>query len=122
MTEAELFEAGQIAFSNCLAAFAIYVTMLSGYLVMVYVIGDKMTRSQIVIINTLYSILTITIIAAFISFALIGHETSQLAFEMTEKRRIGPLPIVAEVATVALIFCFIASLRFTWDVRHNREK
>jgi hypothetical protein len=29
MTEAELFEAGQFAYSNSLAAFAIYITLLS---------------------------------------------------------------------------------------------
>ena len=119
MTEAELFEAGQFAFSNCLTAFGIFVSLLSGYLVMIYVIGEKMSRSQIVIINLLYSIISMTIIAGFISFAIIGHETSQLAINMSKQRSAGPLPFVAEVAAVTLLLCYIASLKFTWDVRRT---
>ena len=80
MSEAELFEAGQFAYSNSLAAFAIYITLLSGYIAVAY-----------------------------------------LALEMSTQRKAGPLPLVAELAVVVMVFCYLASLKFMWDIRHPKN-
>ena len=120
MTEAELFEAGQFAYSNSLATFAIYITLLSGYIAVAYIVGEKLVGSQATIINTLYSLLIVTIIAAFVSFARIGYENAYLALEMSTQRKAGPVPLVAELAVVVMVFCYLASLKFMWDVRHTK--
>lgn len=117
MTEAEFLEVGLIAYSNSLAAFAIYVTMLSGYLVVAYLVANQMTRPQVIIVNILYSLLTVIVAAAFINFAQAGYENSRLALEMSTRRAVGPLPMVAESALVVIVFCYLASLKFMWDAR-----
>jgi hypothetical protein len=77
--------------------------------------------SQAAIINTLYSLLTFTIIAAFVSFAQIGYENAYLALEMSTQRKAGPLPLIAELAVVVMVFCYLASLKFMWDIRHPKN-
>ena len=121
MSEAELFEAGQFAYSNSLAAFAIYITLLSGYIVVAYIVGEKLVGSQTVIINTLYSLLMFTVLAAFVSFARVGYENNYLALEMSTLRKVAPLPLVAELAVVVMVFCYLASLKFMWDIRHPKN-
>ena len=121
MSEAELFEAGQFAYSNSLAAFTIYITLLSGYIVVAFIVGEKLVGSQTVIINTLYSLIMFTVLAAFVSFARIGYESNYLALEMSTLRKIAPLPWVAEVAVVVMVFCYLASLKFMWDIRHAKN-
>ena len=121
MSEAELFEAGQFAYSNSLAAFTIYITLLSGYIVVAYIIGEKLVGSQTIIINTLYSLLMLTVLAAFVSFARIGYETNYLASEMSTLRKVAPMPLVAELAVVVMVFCYLASIKFMWDIRHPKN-
>ena len=122
MTEAELLEAGQFAYSNSLAAFAIYVTMLSGYLVVAYLVAGQMTRPQVIIVNILYSLLTVVVVASFVSFAQVGYENTRLALEMSTQRVVGPMPMVAESAVVVMVFCYLASLKFMWDARHQQTE
>jgi hypothetical protein len=121
MSEAELFEAGQFAYSNSLAAFTIYITLLSGYIVVAFIVGEKLVGSQTVIINTLYTLLMLTVLAAFVSFARVGYESAYLALEMSTLRKVSQVPLVAELAVVVMIFCYLASLKFMWDIRRTKN-
>lgn len=122
MKEAELLVAGLSAYANSLAAFAVYVTMLSGYLVVAYMAANQMTRPQTIIVNILYSLLSAVIAAAFYNFAQAGYENTQLAIAMSTQRVVGPMPMVAETALVVIMFCYLASLKFMWDARHQQNE
>jgi hypothetical protein len=121
MTEAELLETSQFAFSNSLATFTIYVTLLSGYLAAAYLVGSKLIGSQIAIINVLYSLVMLTLMAACVSFSQVGYENSFLALELSTRRNVGPLPFVTELAAIIMIFCYLASLKFMWDIRRSKS-
>jgi hypothetical protein len=54
MELAELVQATQAAWSNVISIGALIITIISGYLVVAYVAGRDMTRSQVVIVNSLY--------------------------------------------------------------------
>jgi len=120
MIEAELLEAGLSAYANSLAAFAVYVSMLSGYLVVAYLVANQMTRPQAIIVNILYSLLSAVVAAAFFNFAQAGYENTRLALEMSTQRVVGPMPMVAESALVVMVFCYLASLKFMWDARNQQ--
>jgi hypothetical protein len=122
MNEAELMEVAMSAYSNSLATLAIYITLLMGYIVAAYIIGEKLVGSQAAIISTLYSLLMVTIIAAFVSFIRVGYENAYLAWEMSTQRKVGPVPLLAELGVVVMVFCYLASLKFMWDVRHPKTE
>lgn len=122
MNEAELLLAGLSAYANSLAAFAVYVTMLSGYLVVAYLVGSQMTRAQTIIVNILYSLISAAVAAAFFNFAQAGYENTRLALEISTQRVVGPMPMVAESALVVMVFCYLASLKFMWDARNKQSE
>ena len=54
MSGSEWFEAYTNATSNRLTALAILLTMVSGYMVIAYVAGNKLTRIQVLLVNVVY--------------------------------------------------------------------
>jgi hypothetical protein len=41
--------------------------------------------------------------------------------EMSTQRKVGPVPLIAELAVVVMAFCYLASLKFMWDIRHPKN-
>ena len=54
MSEADLMNVVQGIISNSIATFAVFVSLVGGYLVTAYLAGKNLTRSQTVIISTLF--------------------------------------------------------------------
>jgi hypothetical protein len=56
MTEYELVESIGVYASNSLQALSLYLTMVSAYLIVAFMAGDKLARRQVITINTLFII------------------------------------------------------------------
>ena len=97
---------------------AMFISILSGYLIIAYLAGINMTRSQVVIVNTLYILLMILMMAAMFSITLRANEMAMLSFQMSSQRTISPHGFMPLIAVIFFFFCTIASLKFMWDVRH----
>ena len=54
MTEAELVEAWGLFLGNSQTALGLYLSVLTGYLIIAYLVGNKLTRTQVVIVTILY--------------------------------------------------------------------
>ena len=68
MTEAELIESMTEYFGLNAEMLSIYLTVTSGYLIVAYLVGGKLTRSQLVIISGLY-----IMFAAATTYLAIGY-------------------------------------------------
>ena len=55
MTEAEAFENALLAGSNGITSFAVYISVTFGYLAAAYFVGSNLTRTQMVIFNSLFA-------------------------------------------------------------------
>ena len=124
MTEAELLAASSACWSNCIALVAIYVSILSGYLIVAKIAGKSMTRSQIVIVNIIYVGLTTFLIIAEASFTIAAIDMDRLAIELTTQRSEAfySYSFLAHVLTIFYFICALASLKFMWDVRHPKTE
>ena len=120
MSEAELLEIANANFGNGVSIMALFLSLLSGYLIVAYIVGSKMTRSQVMIVNTLYIGLGAFLILSMIAFSTNANEQMEIAFEMTTQRSIEPNPYLAHIVTSFLAFCLAASLKFMWDIRHPK--
>lgn len=67
MTEAELVESITSYFDIAVSGMALYLTACSGYLIVAYLVGKKLTRSQNFIISTLFCFM-----ASVMTYAGIG--------------------------------------------------
>ena len=114
-----LLEVSYVAWGNAVSILALLITLLSAYLVAAYLAGRSMTRSQVIIINTLYILLSTFLLWGLVNMALRAASFEDIAYAMAE----GELAAFSSQKGVALgvvtIFSFaiLASLKFMWDVR-----
>jgi hypothetical protein len=119
MTEAELVEAWGIFLGNSQTAMGLYLSILSGYLIIAYAIGRKLSRIQTIIVSTLFFFAS-----AFCTLVLTIWWQRALEFAL-EAKTINPERVVANsqggVYTIAILFSLgiLASLYFMWNVRHS---
>ncbi len=105
-----------------LAAFMVYLTVVSGYLVVAYLVGAQLDRSQAVFISCVF--------VMFASYALWGvaeywtsaEEARQALLELDalEKVALNHLGVNAAVLAVPMLLLgIVGSLVFMWDVRRK---
>lgn len=107
-----------------IATVTLLITIISGYLVIAYVAGAHMNRSQILIVNSLY-----LFISSFTLWAIVTLNGRAAAFEdIAYKMSSGPVAELqsrGDVATAmisAFSLAIIATLKFMWDIRHPKTE
>ncbi len=124
MTAANWFELMTAAMANTATYYALFWTLVSGYLVVAYTVGKKLVRNQIAFINTLFVVSTF-----FGTFAAsTALRNGLLAFRMGAAQVEEMSAITAAQATAFVVFVPCANmvivlgcLKFMWDVRHPKE-
>lgn len=101
---------------------AVIIALLSGYPVVAYVAGRDMTRSQIVIVSTLYVLLSILALMPILAFAMRAMELMQFAVSLSNRPLSGPRPNLIQALLVVWLFALAASLEFMWDIRHKAQE
>lgn len=119
MNEAELLENANLAMSNGLAAFAIFVSMLAAYFTAAYIVGDKLDTRQLLIVNSIF-IISMTgmtyVIFGFISIALDLYSEFQIMSDLPVFTPIKGFEIINIGINLLMI---VAGLKFMMDRRSN---
>jgi len=121
MTQYELADLAQSAFGNATSAFAVNLSILSGYLIVSYLVGDKLSRTQVVILNSLF-VLT----AGFIVFLVVGYASSGVRFatlaapEIASERFFTAKPWTVYAVGGINVIGIVAALYFMYDKRKGR--
>jgi len=121
MTEAELWEL-IVEYNNIvLSTFALYLTLVSGFLVAAYLVGEKLTKWQTTIVTLGFVLST-----ALFTFATYGYGSRAIFLigKTSELYRSGiTMSYPALWAIIFILFVgVVASLKFMWDVRHPKTK
>ena len=119
------YELQELAFSasGLGASFAsMFITVISGYLVVAYLAGRELTRPQVTLVNAIFFVTS-----SLFLYGTISSFAKQLS--MVDKlRALNPdnyYPLSTPIATaIAVTFAIIiiASLHFMWSVRHPKTK
>lgn len=119
-----LLEVSFVTWGNVISLLALLITIISGYLVVAYIAGAKMTRAQVTLVNVLYVLMSAFLIWACREMALRAAVFEDTAYAMAT----GPVSELyarGDVA-VAIISAFslalLASFKFMWDVRHPKPE
>ena len=122
MTDAEIWELILISQANSATYFAIFLTIVSGYLVVAYTAGAKLLRSQIRIINTVFILSTVSM--SFATYA----QTRRGAFllDFASPKYTSPESAAMVLAPTAMgatqLAVTIACLIFMWQVRNPKNE
>lgn len=122
MSEGELIQATQATWGNVISLIGITITILSGYLIVAYVAGRDMSRSQVVIVNTRYVLIFSLMLMSVYTLTLRATEMGQLSIEASAQRSLGPRPEIPFLLLAVFSFCLLASLKFMWDVRQKGKQ
>jgi hypothetical protein len=124
MTEFEINELALLANEAGNTALALYMTTVSGYLLVSYVVGAKLTRYQITLVNALF-----VFFAAAFTYSAAGSFKA-MVFYLEELHQFkGGLDVVNTTAeniyangmAIALIAGMIGSLGFMWNLRRGSQ-
>lgn len=120
MTAYEYLDVAQSNFSNALANVSLAIAVLSGYLVVAYTVGVKLTRTQVSVLNTNYVIWMLYILASGGTGLANGYARATVAKEMLGE---SPLLLSYPVHMYVLIgfLLLTTSLWFMWSVRQPKE-
>jgi hypothetical protein len=123
MVATDWLEIAGLGFSNSLAAFAITLTMATGYLVMAYIVGKKLTTSQLWILNILF--LCVMLMVAAADFTALqnairaAHEAGKLSPAWETSAELNMKTAYLSLAVNLFLIC--GCLKFMWDIRNTKE-
>ena len=122
MTEAELLEAASYQFELVISTLSLYISVTSAYLLVAFVAGIRLTRSQTFIISTLY-----IVICALATYAVYSWTTRGVYYAIKLEALDANVPIYSKIVVpvvlpLLLAGGIVASLKFMWDIRHPKSE
>ncbi len=124
MTEYEIADLLNGVNSNIVAGQAIFLTVLSAYLVVAYSVGKALTTYQVSFINFVFILMT------FVGFNAQAEllETAYAYGYQLDSLRTGPGAMDTKAEVVKIVFMVlravlvIGALVFMWQVRHSKTE
>jgi hypothetical protein len=120
---ADWLEYGAQAMSNFAQFLAIFLTLTTAYLVSAFFAGKKLSRGQLVLINTFcilfasFNIFTQMVTLRNALFAFSRAFSSVEGMEGISQNLVGAFPIATSVICAGIT---LGCLNFMWDIRHPK--
>ena len=121
MTEYELADLLNSNGQALVETFAVFVSLMAAYLVAVYLVGDKLARSQLMIISCLYVVAGLFFIWTTLAFANRAIYYADAMEALHPDQTYGAQPFARNIIVLAMLLGMIASLWFVRKVRHTRN-
>jgi hypothetical protein len=117
MTEVEAVTLTQILIANASSGYAVFLTLVSGYLLVAHLAGKTLTRSQLTIITILYAMAV-----GYTIFVWFGITLTSIHYQGVAAELRGTLNFSDErgviFGLVLMVAIALAPLKYMWDVRH----
>jgi hypothetical protein len=126
MVATDWIEMAQAANSNEIGYASLLITIMSGYLVVAYLVGTKLSRAQVTTVNALYVVSSISMIAGLwqnnYDNMLARHHAYTYIPDMSGA--VSASLILMIPTSIAFVYSglIIASLFFMWSIRHPRTE
>jgi len=126
MTESEIITLMLQSLDASFTTVTLYLSVISGYLIVAYLAGGSLTKSQVSLVNILFVVFSLffayaTLMNFFLAdmFSTNWADTTGNTFvEETSDFDLGFIITFALILVVGIL----ASLKFMWDVRHPKKK
>jgi len=124
MTEYEIRDLMTGVLGNATPVTTLYISVISGYLIIAWLVGRQLTRPQVILINIFFTLFS-TMLAfrwgvsmrTVIAYREMVLEINPEAVFMSQITSGGVLAL--QCVYLAIVF---ASLKFMWDVRHPKTE
>lgn len=99
-----------------------YFTVISAYLIVAYLVGDKLERSQMLIISTLFIVMSGMMSYAAFAYMQRGFEYARLHERINPDVDTYANQILVGVLPSLMVGGIAASLYFMWSVRYPKAE
>jgi len=123
MTEYEMTDIIMSRFGHMTDQASLYFALVSGYLITAYVVGARLTRLQVTVINTLFCLWTLGIFGGYINTVSDTIDLEQAIRGVGATLMTGSISdstFAAYSFAIVQAVGIIVSLIFMWSVRHPR--
>lgn len=117
MTEVEAVTLAQSLFSNASNMYVIFLTLLSGYLLVAHLAGKSLTRGQLIIITALYIPSMAYTLYAWGSFMQAALHYTGIAAKLRGDFDYGDQPLTLVFGVVVNAAIALAPLKYMLDIR-----
>jgi hypothetical protein len=122
MSQYEVLDLAQSALSNSTASYAIFLSIVSGYLITAYLVGADLTRAQVRLLTTLFLIVTAVATWSMSGFLYWADQYSMMARgEGVARTIVSTQPFLPIVVATINILTVAGCLFFMWNIRHRSE-
>jgi hypothetical protein len=121
MTEIELIQAAQGAAEQAMAGVQWQLSMITGYLLIAYFIGTKLSTLQIAFVNLVFLLMhTNAVVSVVMGILRESYYTQQVLKISPETPNIGSSGDGAVVCVVGSLIITAGCLSYMWSVRHPK--
>ena len=121
MTPYELTDLAQSVFSNGLASYGIFLSVVTAYLVAAYMAGAVLTQAQVTLLTVLFLLVTAILTWLVSAYAYWGTYYADLARLEAERSLMSPQPWIPAFLAIVSLITIVASLAFMWSVRNPKQ-
>ena len=122
MTQYESLDLAQSAFSSSIAAYALFLSIVTGYLVTAYMVGRELSRGQVWLLSVLFLVVASIAIWSVSSYIHWGVVYSFMAGpEGFEHSAMTPKPWLPEFMAIVNVATAVACLVFMRNVRQRQQ-
>ena len=119
MTAYELIDIGQSQLALNVAHVSLWLAVLSGYLVIAYTVGAKLTRTQVVVFNLNYLIWSIFLGVASGNTLQQALTNTSRGWEMLDEAS-PVMPWTMAFFYLIGVMLIVSAVCFMWSVRHPK--
>jgi hypothetical protein len=121
MTEIELIQAAQGAIDLVMDGSQWQLTMITGYLLIAYFIGAKLSTLQVAFVNFVFLLMHASAVSSVVMGLLReSYYTQQVLKISPETPSIGSLGDAAVITIVSSLIVTAGCLSYMWSVRHPK--
>ena len=121
VTEIELIQAAQGAAEQAMLGAQWQLTMITGYLLIAYFIGTKLSTLQVAFVNFVFLLMHVNAVASVVMGILRESYYTQQVLEISpETPNIGSFGDGAVVCVVLSLIVTAGCLSYMWSVRHPK--
>jgi hypothetical protein len=122
MTPYEAIDLAQSIFSNSLAAYAVFLSLVSGYLVTAYMVGSELSRIQVRLLTLLFLVVVAVLTWSMSAYAYWGDVFTTMARgEDVERSVMDSQSWLPALSAAINVLTVVACLFFMWNVRHPKQ-
>ena len=121
MTEYEMADLLTSTTHASVDGFSAYASLMVAFLVATYLVGQKLTNLQMVIISILFVVIASIMVWVTYSYISRAIPLADALEAMNPGVHYGAQPMMRNVLTIAMSLGILACLRFMWDVRHSKR-